>query len=241
MTTAERKQENMPGVPKLDFVGALSEIWFNINYAAYHLAYVKVYLQTAALQMPVEKIRKEEHDFRNDTQVDLIICRAHLAGFFWQLDHFFEALRTAVTRGQKEQPEEQYFWKYEKNLDKFEEGPVRQEIKAYRNKSHELPAIIGCAWTAEGKFDHHFLPTIEGHEPKEATHLDAELHKYFEFVAGVWLWFAPSELKSQFPRDFKFPVTVPHSFVGELPKELEGNVRQLEVHLEYTEHKDDQK
>jgi hypothetical protein len=30
----------MPDVPDQDFVGALCEIWFTINYAAYHLAYV---------------------------------------------------------------------------------------------------------------------------------------------------------------------------------------------------------
>ncbi len=160
MSSGERKHENMPDVPKLDFVGALCEIWFNINYAAYHLAYVKVYLQTAALQMRVDELRKEEQDFRNKTQVDLIICRAHLAAFFWQLDHFFEALTTAVTRGQKEQPEEKYFWTYGKKLEEFEKGPIRQEIKASRNKSHELPAIIGCSWTSEGKFHHHFLPTF---------------------------------------------------------------------------------
>ncbi len=66
--------------------------------------------------------------------------------------------------------------------------------------------------------------------------MSAELHKYFEFVAGVWLWFAPSEQKAHFPRDFMFTVTVPHSYIGELPEELEGDVRQLEVHLEHTGH-----
>jgi hypothetical protein len=28
----------MPEVPKLDFVGSLSETWFQISYAAYHFA-----------------------------------------------------------------------------------------------------------------------------------------------------------------------------------------------------------
>ena len=43
-------KREMPDVPKLDFVGALAEIWFQINYAAYHLAYVRVYSQSDALR-----------------------------------------------------------------------------------------------------------------------------------------------------------------------------------------------
>jgi hypothetical protein len=34
----------MPDVPDLDFVDALSESWFAINYAAYHMAYKVIYL-----------------------------------------------------------------------------------------------------------------------------------------------------------------------------------------------------
>ena len=48
----------MPDVPDPDFVGALCEIWFAINYAAYHLAYIRVYLQTASLQTHVDQIRR---------------------------------------------------------------------------------------------------------------------------------------------------------------------------------------
>ena len=89
----------MPDVPEPDFVGALCEIWFGLSYAAYHLCYVRVYLQTAALQTDVDQLRNQEQILRDMTQVDVIICRAHLASFFWHLDHIFEALRAAVTRG----------------------------------------------------------------------------------------------------------------------------------------------
>ena len=61
--------------------------------------------------------------------------------------------------------------------------------------------------------------------------MNAELQKYFEFVSNVWLSFAPSELKDKFPRDFKFPVTIPHTFLGELPEGLKNGVQQLEVHI----------
>jgi hypothetical protein len=57
------------------------------------------------------------------------------------------------------------------------------------------------------------------------------LQTYFEFVANIWLSFAPSELKNKFSRDFKFPVTVPHTFLGELPEEMRSGVRQLEIHV----------
>jgi hypothetical protein len=163
-------------------------------------------------------------------QVDLVICRAHLAAFFWQLDHVFEALRAAVTRGQKEHQMARYFWSYEKQLDEIDQTAIRQEIKAYRNKGHDIPAIIGCAWEEKGKFHHHFLPSIEGHEKKESIDMNTQLQRYFEFVANVWFSFAPGNVKDRFPRDFRFPVTVPHSFVGEHPPELR-DVQQLEVQL----------
>src|SRR5438105_13368134 len=216
MADNERKQTRMPDVPILDFVGVLCEIWFCISYAAYHLAYVRVYLQTAALQTDVEGLRRQEQAFRDMTQVDVLICRAHLAAFFWQLYHFFELLRSAITRAQKEQPTERYFWTYEKRLAEFEQMPICKEISDYRNHAHEISSVIGCKWEKKGgKFLHHFLPTISGHEPKESIDMNEQLHKYFEFVANVWLSFAPSELKDKFPRDFKFPVTVPHTYVGE--------------------------
>ena len=71
----------MPDVADPDFVGTLCEIWFAINYAAYHLAFVRVYLQTEALQTHRDQILKAEQAFRDTTQVEIVICRAHLAAF----------------------------------------------------------------------------------------------------------------------------------------------------------------
>jgi hypothetical protein len=230
--TGPERNNNMPDIPEVDFVGALCEIWSGINYAAYHLAYVGVYLQTSALQTDVDQLRKQEQVLRDKTQVDLLICRTHLAAFFWQLDHVFESLRIAIKRGQKEHPAEKYFWTCEKRLEEIEQTAARREISAYRNKGHEIPAIIGCAFDEKGgKFLHHFLPSILGHEQKESNNMIASLREYFESVADVWLSFAPSDLKDRFPRSFKFPVTVPHSFLGELPPGLEA-VPQLEVSIE---------
>src|SRR5579863_4775143 len=97
-------KRDMPDVPDLDFVGALAEIWFPINYAAYHLAYVRVYSQTEAAQTKPEEMRKREQNTRDQGQVDIVILRSNLGAFFWHLDHVFEALRTAIKRGQKEDP-----------------------------------------------------------------------------------------------------------------------------------------
>ena len=44
------EKREMPDVPKQDFVDALAEIWFQINFAAYHMAYVRVYSQSEALR-----------------------------------------------------------------------------------------------------------------------------------------------------------------------------------------------
>jgi hypothetical protein len=153
------------------------------------------------------------------------------AAFFWHLEHVFEALRTAITRGKKEHPEGKYFWAYEKRLDEIEQLTIRQEIRDYRNMGHQNPAIIGSNWDGEGHFLHHFLPTISGHQPQEDVDMNARLQQYFEFATNVWLEFAPGDYKEKFPRDFRFPVTVPYLFGGEFPKELKG-VPQLEVCVE---------
>lgn len=96
---------------------------------------------------------------------------------------------------------------------------------------HQNPAVIGCRWDNDGHFLHHFLPTISGHPPKEDIDLNTRLQQYFEFATNVWLEFAPGDFKEKFPRDFRFPVTVPYLYEGELPKELSG-VPQLEVSIQ---------
>lgn len=231
MTGRARKQNDMPDVPEMNFRDALAEMWSGLSYAAYHMAYVRVYSQTAALQTPVDLLRKQEQAVKEWDQNDVLICRAHLAAFFWQLDHFFEGLRLAIACGQKEQSSLKYFWGYEKRLEKIEQMPIRQEICAYRNQNHETPAIIGFAWDEKGNFRHHYLPSILGHEQKESIDMNIQLQKYFEFVSDVWLDFAPSELRDRFPRSFKFPVTIPNFFLGELPPELK-DLPRLEVSIE---------
>lgn len=161
MASRGRKTSSTPDVPELDFIGALCEIWSTINYAAYHLVYIRVYLQSSALQTDMDQLRNQDQVFRDMDQVDVMISRAHLAAFFWQLDHFFEALRSAITRGQKEHPTLQYFWVYEKRLKEIEQMTIRQEINVYRNFGHEIPGIIGCAWDKKGgKFLHHHLQPL---------------------------------------------------------------------------------
>ena len=136
-------KREMPDVPKYDFIDALAEIWFQINFAAYHMAYVRVYSQSEALRTQTQVLRAQDQDVRDHAQIDIVICRSHLAAFFWHLEHVFEALRIAITRGQKELPGEKYFWAYEKRLNELEELPLRQEMKDYRNMGHQSPAVIG--------------------------------------------------------------------------------------------------
>ena len=220
----------MPDVPDPDFEGALAEVWSGVSYSAYHFAYVKVFLQSAALQTSPKIIETIDQADRNLMQTDLLICRAHVAAFFWQVDHIFEVLRAAITRGQKEHGEIKYFWLWEKRLDAFEQTPIRKEINAYRNHGHKFPAIIGCLWDENHNLLRHYLPTIEGYDAKEEKNLIDGLHKYFEFAVNVWLDFAPGDYKTKFPRDFSFPVTIPFTYIGELPAQLKG-VPQLLVEI----------
>jgi len=159
------------------------------------------------MQTPVEKLRLDEQSIKDQGQVDLIICRSHLASFFWQLDHVFEALDIAIKRGQKDYPKERFFYSQEQVLEKIRQTPIPKEIAAYRNEGHNMPAIIGQKWEEKGgKFLHHFLPSIQGHETKDSMDLNEQLHTYFEYVANVWRDFVPEPLKGQFPRSFRFPV-----------------------------------
>jgi hypothetical protein len=225
------EQMQMPDVPKLELIDALSEIWFSINYAAYHMAFVRVYSQSEGLRLNRDLLREQEQDVRDYAQTDIVICRSHLGAFFWHLEHVFEALRTAINRGQKEHPDLPYFWAYEKRLDELEKLPFREEIRDYRNMGHQNPGVIGCNWDKDHNFLFHFLPTISGHQPMEGIEMNTRLQQSFEFAANVWIEFAPGGFKEQFPRDFKFPVTVPYLYVGELPKELSSAPR-FEVSIE---------
>jgi hypothetical protein len=230
-------RREMPDVPKLDLTGSLAEIWFQVSYAAYHMAYVRVYSQSAALRTKVEQVRRGDEELRTHAQTDVVICRTHLAAFFWYLDHAFEALRTAISRGQREHPDLKYFWEFERQLNELEETAIRAEIKDYRNMSHENPGIIGCNWDANHHFLHHFLPVISGHERTAGLELNEQLQQYFEFVVNVWLDFVPGDFKEAFPRDFCFPVTVPYMFTGELPQGV-GSSPQLHVTLQSYTRKD---
>jgi len=227
-----RDEARLPDVPPPGFVGLMCEIWFTINYAAYHLAYTRVYLQTRAMQTHIKELRLDEQTIKDLGQVDVIICRSHLASFFWQLHHVFEAMAIAIKRGQKEHPTLRYFYTQEKELEKVRQAPIPKEIEAYRNESHNVPAIIGQKWEEEGgRFLHHFLPSIQGHEQKDSVELNRQLQIYFEYVVNLWLAFLPEPNKTMFPRNFIFPVTVPFSYLGELPAGLHG-VPQLQVSLE---------
>jgi hypothetical protein len=61
--------------------------------------------------------------------------------------------------------------------------------------------------------------------------MNQQLQKYFEFVVNLWLSFVPEPYKTQFPRSFRFPVTIPFSYIGDIPDELR-NVPQLQVNIE---------
>lgn len=184
------------------------------------------------MQTPVDELLREEQASRDMGQIDLMICRSHLAAFFWELHHVFEALEIAIRRGKNEYPKERYFYSHETQLETIRQSSIPKEIEAYRNEGHNIPAIIGQKWEEKGgKFLHHFLPSIQGHQPKESVELNDQLQVYFEYVVNIWLSFVPELFKSKFPRNFSFPVTVPFFYLRDLPPELR-EVRQLQISLE---------
>ena len=40
-------------------------IWFTVNYADYHLAYPRVYLQTRSMQTPIDELQRDERSSRD--------------------------------------------------------------------------------------------------------------------------------------------------------------------------------
>jgi hypothetical protein len=62
------------------------------------------------MQTDVDDLWLDEQAIKDQGQVDVIICRSHLASFFWQLHHVFEAMEVAIKRGQKEYPKLWYFY-----------------------------------------------------------------------------------------------------------------------------------
>jgi hypothetical protein len=58
---------------------------------------------------------------------------------------------------------------------------------------HQNPAIIGIKWDGEGRFLHHFLPTIGGNQPQEDVEMNTRLRQYFGFATNVWIEFAPRD------------------------------------------------
>jgi hypothetical protein len=79
MTVRVRGKSDMSAVPDPGLDGALSEIWSGINHSAYHLSYVGVYLQSAALQAPPSVLRNQEQGIRDQLQADVVISGAHIA------------------------------------------------------------------------------------------------------------------------------------------------------------------
>jgi len=138
-------KSEMPDVPKSDFVDALTEIWFQINFAAYHMATCGCMASEASPDQNACAARARTGRAGSRT-IDIVVSRSHLAAFFWHLEHVFEALRTAITRGQKEHPEAKYFWAYEKELDELEQLTIVKRSKTiaiWGTKTRRLLAVSG--------------------------------------------------------------------------------------------------
>jgi hypothetical protein len=111
-----RDEARIANVPPPDFVGAMCEIWFPVNYAAYHLAYTRVYCKH-----PLCKLTLTTCDWMSrpsTTKVKLTRLSAGAAS-----RRFSGSCTTclkkeiAIKRGQKEHSTHRYFYTQERELE----------------------------------------------------------------------------------------------------------------------------
>jgi len=63
-------------------------------------------------------------------------------------------------------PDRKIFLQCGAKLQTIRQSAIPREIDAYRNEGHNIPAIIGQQWNADGNFVHHFLPRSRGTKPR---------------------------------------------------------------------------
>lgn len=232
----EKEREQHQGgiglkIPKIAFADAATEIWQCLGYCAFHAAHVLVYLQSDALRIPKPDVDKfiltlppdQQEDTRARFQSDMMTCRAHLAAFFWQLDHIFESLLLALRRGRDENKVDMRTYVLaERFIKKQQSSTIGEEISLYRNASHQVPGIA-ARWheSNTGKFLFHFLPE-PGEEfdrenpPAEiaqtpARKMEEQLHSYFEFVART----CTEVIHWNFSDTWTILVVCPFTFMGD--------------------------
>jgi hypothetical protein len=229
--------------PILDFDGTVAEVWHTLNVCFYHAAYVRVYADTGAMRLagskrPHAAIQPLPQAERGLLQEDAIVFRAHFAGVLWQLRHLVELLGKAYKHCENESivTAEQRA----KLAKALEDDPIAEEIRVYRNLSHQFSGVVITIHDAADGFIAHVFPPLYAKAPEQRAPLDeAEIQKAVQerelntkleaycnrlggYCEGLFRIIEADHKMAVIPRSQGFLVTVPHSYQGKLPKGANG-------------------
>lgn len=229
--------------PIQGFDGMVAEVWHTLNVCLYHAAYVRVYADTGGMRLAGSKrahaaTQPLSQTERELLQEDAIVFRAHFAGVLWQLRHLVELLGKAYKHCEKENivTEEQRA----KLAKALEDDPIVEEIRVYRNLSHQFSGVVITIHNATDAFIAHVFPPLDAKTPEQRASLDEveiqkavqerELNMKLEaycnhfggYCEGLFRIIEANHKTAVIPRSQGFLVTVPHSYQGELPQGANG-------------------
>jgi hypothetical protein len=235
--------DRVSSFPIQDFDGMVAEVWHTLNVCLYHIAYVRVYADTGAMRLAGSKrahaaIQPLSQDERGMLQEDAIVFRAHFAGALWQLRHLVELLGKAYKLCEKEGivTAEQRA----KLAQTLADDPIVEEIRVYRNLSHEFSGVVITIHDGAEAFIAHVFPPLDAKVPEQRAPLDeAEIQKAVQerelnmkleaycnhlagYCEGLFRIIEANHKMAVIPRSQGFLVTVPHSYRGGLPQGANG-------------------
>jgi hypothetical protein len=235
--------DRMSSFPIQDFDGIVAEIWYTLNVCFYHAAYVRVYADAGAMRLPGSKgahavTQPLSQAERELLQEDVFVFRAHFAGVLWQLHHLVELLGKAYKHCENESivTAEQRA----KLAKALKDDPIVEEVRIYRNMSHEFSGVVITIHDAAGAFIAHVLPPLDAKAPEQRAPLDeAEIQKALQerelnmklevycnqlggYCEGLFRTIENKHKMAVIPRSQGFLVTVPHSYQGKLPQGANG-------------------
>jgi hypothetical protein len=226
-------------LPTQDFGGMVAEVWHTLNVCLYHAAYVRVYANTDAMRLAGSKRAHGATQPLSQTELELlqedeIVFRAHFASVLWQLRHLVKLLDEAYKHCEKESivTAEQRA----KLAKALEDDPIVEEIRVYRNLSHEFSGVVITIHDdATDAFIAHVFPPLDAKTPEQRAPLDEvaiqkavqerelnmKLGAYCNhlggYCEGLFRVIEAKHKTAVIPRSQGFLVTVPRSYQGRMP------------------------
>jgi hypothetical protein len=238
-----KNMDRISSFPIQDFEGMVAEVWQTLNVCLYHAACVRVYADTGVMRLAGSKrahaaTQTLSQAERELLQEDAIVFRAHFAGVLWQLRHLVELLGKAYKHCEQESivTAEQ-----RGTLAKaLKDDPIVEEIREYRNLSHQFSGVVITIHDATDAFIAHVFPPLDAKAPEQRAPLDEmeiqkavqerELNMKLEaycnhlggYCEGLFMIIDAKHKTAVIPRSHGFLVTVPHSYQGKLPEGANG-------------------